>query len=187
MVRTLLSTTMCGAKGHCQPTDWGAFSLSWMRRAKQRRTVGYSKCVEVHHCPSLVSIVLVDFRYHKNEISFRPLFHWTNPADIPRIAAALPRRGRSQGRLRRREAVKTLDTALSASAHNPNIRGMSVFPLAEGFKFRPNRSQLVRQVQADEQPRSQQEAVEECVDMGGHRPQVTRQCKSRLPHCLYCL
>jgi hypothetical protein len=25
-------------------------------------------------------------------------------------------------------AVMTLDTALSASAHNPNIRGMSVFP-----------------------------------------------------------
>jgi hypothetical protein len=36
----------------------------------------------------LASIVLVGFRSHKNEISFGPLFHWTNPADIPRMAAA---------------------------------------------------------------------------------------------------
>jgi len=28
-------------------------------------------------------------------------------------------------RLRRRETVKPIDTVLSASAHNPNIRGMS--------------------------------------------------------------
>ena len=88
MVRTLLNTTMCGVKEHCQPTEWGAFSLSWMRRTKQERTVGYRKCIEVHHCPSLALIVLVSFRSHKNEISFGPLFHWTNPADIPRIDGA---------------------------------------------------------------------------------------------------
>jgi hypothetical protein len=132
MVRTLLKTTMCWVLSSRQPARCAPFSIHQGRITKLRRSVGNRKCTEVHRCPSSVFFALSGFRSHESEIGFGLVLHWTNPADIPRISASYPRRGWSQGRLRRREAVKTLDTALSASAHDPNYPGnVSVSPRRE--------------------------------------------------------
>ena len=33
-------------------------------------------------------LALLIFRFHESESYFGPVFHWTNPADIPRIDGA---------------------------------------------------------------------------------------------------
>jgi hypothetical protein len=88
------------------------------------------------------------FDFMKAKLDFEPVLHSTNPTDIPRYAEHSRGAGGVKGGFAGACAVRTLDTALSASAHNPNIRGMSVFPLRELSESHSNCAQSISQAKS---------------------------------------
>lgn len=88
MVRTLLSTTMCGEVCPRQLAAWGVFQLvngGMRNEGEASRTESARKYIIVLICRRSRLEV---FDLVKLRLIWDWYFHWTNPADIPRIAAA---------------------------------------------------------------------------------------------------
>ncbi len=56
--------------------------------SERRGTYGAWRYVVVLEGVPLRSLEESIFRFYEIEISFEPVLHWTNPADIPRIGGA---------------------------------------------------------------------------------------------------
>jgi hypothetical protein len=116
-----------------QPTCRGHFSIHQGTRTKLKRSIGNRKCTEVHHCSSLVPLSLPIFDLTKAK-SVSDLYSTEQtPLTFPGWLKHSRGADGVKGGYAAAKRSRTLDTALSASAHNPNIRGMSVFllPAAE--------------------------------------------------------